>query len=82
MTHLSCLNKDTIGQCYVHVSQCIKQICQYMFYNVPVTQTSFVCIDTYWLGLWFIALEFQAISDTKSISDFIMLVYKTSEMTT
>ena len=51
MTHLSYLNKDTFGQCYVHVTQCIKQICQY-------------------------------ISDTKSISDFIMLVYKISKTTT
>ena len=36
----------------------------------------------HWLGLWFIALEFQVISDTKSISDFIMLVYKISKTTT
>ena len=35
-----------------------------------------------WFRLWFIALEFQAISETKPISDFIMLVYKTSKMTT
>ena len=30
-------------------------------------------LGKHWLGLWFIALEFQAISDTKSISDFIIV---------
>ena len=34
------------------------------------------------LRLWFIAQEFQAISEIKLISDFNMLVCKTSKMTT